>query len=48
MEGRQVLTLPPTAHFLFLIAHAMKHFITGGFGVRTLSDILSFGERYAN
>ena len=48
VEGRQILTLPPTAHFLFLIAHAMKHFITGGFGVRTLSDILSFGERYAS
>lgn len=48
VEGRQVSTLAPTDHFLFLIAHAMKHFITGGFGVRTLSDILSFGERYAN
>ena len=46
VEENMVLTLKPTAHFLFLVSHAMKHFIMGGFGVRTLSDILSFAERY--
>lgn len=46
VEGKTVQTLEPTANLLFLIAHALKHFITGGFGVRTLADILSFCEQY--
>lgn len=41
-----VKTLQPTVHFVFLVAHALKHFISGGFGIRTLSDILSFAEKY--
>ena len=41
-----VQTLPPTAHFLFLVCHAVKHFIAGGVGIRTISDILTFTERY--
>lgn len=45
-EGGSVRALNPTDHLVFLVAHALKHFITGGFGVRTLSDILSFCERY--
>ena len=45
VENGQVHTLEPTAHLLFLIAHALKHFITGGFGVRTWADILTFCER---
>ena len=46
VENGQVMTLAPTDHLLFLIAHAMKHFITGGFGVRTLCDIIAFAETY--
>ena len=46
VEHTAVQTLQPTAHLLFLIAHTLKHFITGGFGVRTLSDLLSYCERY--
>lgn len=46
VEQATVKTLPPTAHFVFLLAHALKHFIAGGFGVRTLCDILTFAERY--
>ena len=39
-------TLEPTYHLLFLICHAIKHFIAGGFGIRTLCDIVTFAERY--
>lgn len=39
-------TLDPTYHFLFLVCHAMKHFISGGFGIRTLCDIVTFAETY--
>lgn len=46
VEQTQVRTLQPTAHFLFLLAHALKHFITGGFGARTLCDIVTFAQYY--
>ena len=46
VSGGAVSTLPPTAHFVFLVCHALKHFITGGFGIRTLCDVAAFLERY--
>lgn len=46
VQGGTVQTLCPTAHLLFLVCHALKHFIAGGFGIRTVSDILTFAERY--
>ena len=46
LEQGAVMTLEPTDNLLFLVAHALKHFITGGFGVRTMSDILSYCEKY--
>ena len=45
-EGGAVRTLSPTWHILFLIYHAMKHFIYGGFGIRTLSDVITYYETY--
>ena len=41
-----VCTLPHTAHFIFLVCHALKHFLTGGFGIRTLCDVDTFLEKY--
>lgn len=46
ISGGTVQTLEPTYHFLFLVCHAIKHFISGGFGIRTLSDIVTFAERF--
>ena len=46
VTGGEVDTFAPTWHFVFLVCHALKHFLTGGFGVRTLADILSFAERW--
>lgn len=47
VEQGSVMTFAPTDHFLFLIGHALKHFITGGFGLRTLCDILMFARTYS-
>lgn len=33
-------------HFLFLILHAFKHFIGGGFGIRQMLDILLYQEHF--
>lgn len=46
VQDGNLQTFCPTAHFLFLVCHALKHFISGGFGIRTVSDILTFAERY--
>ena len=35
-------TFSPTENFLMLVLHAKKHFIAGGFGLRTLADIAKF------
>lgn len=45
LEQGSIMTLRPTENIFFLIAHALKHFITGGFGVRTWADILSYCEK---
>ena len=42
----QVSTLPYTAHLVFLVCHALKHFLTGGFGIRTLCDVAVFLEKH--
>lgn len=46
VPGGLVRTFVPTYHFFFLVCHAIKHFITGGFGIRTLCDIVTYAEQY--
>lgn len=46
VSGGEVQTFHPTYHFAFLVCHALKHFLAGGVGVRTLCDVLSFAEHY--
>ena len=46
VSGGTVRTFEPTYHFLFLVCHAIKHFISGGFGIRTLCDIVTLAERF--
>lgn len=46
-EGLEVLTLAPTDHLLYLICHALKHFLHSGFGIRQVMDICLFAAHYA-
>lgn len=46
VPGGKIQTFHPTYHFFFLVCHALKHFLTGGFGVRTICDVVTFAERY--
>lgn len=48
VQDGTVQTLCPTAHVLFLVCHALKHFISGGFGIRTVCDVLKFAGRYGS
>lgn len=48
VAGGSVQSLQHSDHFLFLVCHALKHFISGGFGVRTLCDIVTYAERFQN
>lgn len=44
--GGLLRAFPPTYHFLLLVCHALKHFIAGGFGIRTLCDVVTYAERH--
>ncbi len=43
-----VRTLSPTDHLLFLILHALKHFIHSGVGIRQVCDIMMFAQHYGD
>ncbi len=44
--GTKFYTLEPSDHLLYLILHALKHFLYSGFGIRQVCDIILFSERY--
>lgn len=44
-EGTTVYTLKEEQHLLYLLCHAFKHFVSSGFGVRQLCDILQMAEK---
>lgn len=46
VEGTTIRTLSHQNHLLYLILHAFKHFIHGGFGIRQMLDILMYQEQY--
>ena len=43
-----VHTLGYTDHLLYLILHALKHFLYSGFGIRQVCDIALFAERFGD
>lgn len=44
--GTGILTLGYTDHLFFLICHAFKHFLHGGFGLRQVCDMILFANAY--
>lgn len=46
VEGAGILTMNPTDHLFYLICHAFKHFLHGGFGIRQVCDIALFARHY--
>lgn len=43
-----VYTFAPTTNLVFMVSHAQKHFIAGGFGIRTLCDTALFAVKYVS
>ena len=43
-NGKRVLTIPHTGHFMYLLMHIAVHFMSGGFGFRQLLDIAIFAK----
>lgn len=41
-------TLAPTDHLLYLIAHAFKHFLHSGFGIRQVCDIVLYANAWGD
>lgn len=48
IQGCEIRTLAPTDHLLFLISHALKHFIHSGFGIRQICDIVLFANHFGS
>ena len=48
IKGVDIWTLSATDHMLYLICHAFKHFIHGGFGVRQICDMVMLSEKYGD
>ena len=46
LQGGVIRTLCPTDHMFYLICHAFKHFLHGGFGIRQVCDIVLYANRY--
>ena len=44
----RIRTLTPTQHLLYLICHALKHFVHSGFGIRQVSDMVLFANHYGH
>lgn len=47
VDGVKVWSMCPTDHFLYLLLHAYKHFLHGGFGIRQVCDICVYARQYA-
>lgn len=48
IAGAAIRTLCPTDHMFYLICHAFKHFLHGGFGIRQVCDIVMYANRYGS
>lgn len=47
-DGNELYTLDPTNHYIFLLLHYLKHFMTTGAGIRHIMDLAVFGNKYKN
>lgn len=45
VQGVTVYTMSDTDHFFYLLAHALKHFLHAGVGIRQLCDMLLMARR---
>ncbi len=48
IEGCKVPTLCHQEHFLYLVLHYYKHFLSGGVGIRQISDLCLYARKYEN
>ena len=46
LDRGSIRTLEPTDHMSFLLLHAFKHFISSGFGIRQICDIIQWSKAY--
>lgn len=46
IDGVLVSTLSHQQHLIYIVFHNMKHFLTGGFGIRQVADFFKYIENY--
>lgn len=48
VQGVSIRTLDHSHHFLYLLLHALKHFMHSGFGIRQVCDIVLYANTYGS
>lgn len=48
IDGVEVYSMGYTEHLLYLICHALKHFVSCGVGIRQICDIVMYANRYGD
>lgn len=48
IQGHTIRTLCPTDHILYLICHALKHFLHSGFGIRQVCDMMLYANAFGS
>ncbi|MGM9532839.1 nucleotidyltransferase domain-containing protein [Intestinibacter sp.] len=46
VDGVAISTLSHQQHLIYIVFHNMKHFLTGGFGIRQVADFFKYIESY--
>lgn len=46
VDGVSISTLSHQQHLIYIVFHNMKHFLTGGFGIRQVADFFKYIESY--
>lgn len=46
VDGVAISTLSHQQHLIYIVFHNMKHFLTGGFGIRQVADFFKYIETY--
>lgn len=48
VEGVDIFTMSHQQHLIYIVFHNLKHFLTGGFGIRQVVDFIKYIEKYGD
>ncbi len=48
INGVDIFTMSHNHHLMYIVFHNLKHFLTGGFGIRQVADFIKYIEKYSD